>query len=90
ESDGEQSPPVQKWRNVVRRTDYIGSWIFSPPKAPGQQLHQDTIDMACLDPPSLCPGPSGTLAPIHYHSDWWQDPSIHIYADRLMKQLKNS
>ena len=90
ESDSEQFPSVQKWRNIVRRTDYIGSWIFSPPKAPGQQLHQDAIDMACLDPPSLCPGPSGTLAPIHYHSDWWQDPFIRSYADRLMKQLKNS
>jgi len=90
ESNGEQTPPVGKWRNVVRRTDYIGSWIFAPPKSPGQQLPQDTIDGACLDPPSLRPGPSGTLAPIHYHSDWWQDPFIRCYADRLMKQLKKS
>lgn len=90
EPDSEQTSPVGKWQNIVRHTDYIGSWIFSPPKAPSQQLHPDTIDMACLDPPSLRPGPSGTLAPIHYHSDWWQDPFIHTYADRLMKQLKKS
>ena len=90
EFDSEQTPPVGKWRNVVRRTDYIGSWIFAPPKAPSHQLHQDTIDGACLDPPSLRPGPGGTLAPIHYHSDWWQDPFIRCYADQLMKQLKKS
>jgi hypothetical protein len=89
DSDGEQATRTGKWRNVVRRTDYIGSWIFSPPKAPGPQMHQDTIDVGCLDPPSLHHGPSGTLAPIHYHSDWWQDPLPRIYADGLMKQLKS-
>jgi hypothetical protein len=88
-SDGEQATRRGRWRNIVRPTDYIGSWIFSPPKAPGQQLHQDAIDVACLDPPSLCPGPSGVLAPIHYHSDWWQDPLPRVYADLLMKQLKS-
>jgi hypothetical protein len=90
ESDDKQATHIGKWRNVVRHTDYIGSWIFSPPKAPGQQLHQDTIDVSCLDPPSLCPGPGGALAPIHYHSDWWQDPLTHIYAGRLIEQLKSS
>lgn len=90
ESDREQATRTGKWRNIVRHTDYIGSWIFSKPHSPGQQLHHDAIDVACLDPPSLCPGPGGALAPIHYHSDWWQDPLTHIYADRLIGQLKNS
>ena len=90
ESSGKQATRVGKWLNVVRHTDYIGSWIFSPPSAPGQQLHQDAIDVACLDPPSLCPGPGGALAPIHYHSDWWQDPLTHIHAGRLIEQLKSS
>jgi hypothetical protein len=89
-SDGEQATRIGKWVNVVRPTDYIGSWIFSPPKASSQQLHQDAIDVACLDPPSLCPGPGGALAPIHYHSDWWQDVLPRAYANRLIKQLKNS
>jgi hypothetical protein len=88
ESDGEQGPREGKWRNVVRPTDYIGSWIFSQPGKPGQQLLQDVIDVACLDPPSLRLGPGGTLAPIHYHSDWWQDPLTHFYARRLIEQLK--
>jgi hypothetical protein len=88
-SDGEQATRVGRWRNVVRPSDYIGSWIFSPPQASSQQRYQDAIDVVCLDPPSLCPGPSGGLAPIHYHSDWWQDPLIRVYADQLMKQLKS-
>jgi hypothetical protein len=90
ESNDEQATCTGKWRNIVRRTDYVGSWIFAQPKAPGQQMHQDSIDVACLDPPSLRPEPSGTLAPLHYHSDWWQDPFPGIYADGLMKQLKNN
>ncbi len=88
ESDGAQATRTGKWKNIVRRTDYIGSWIFSQPDAPGHQLDQDDIDVTCLDPPSLCPGPGGALAPIHYHSDWWQDPLTHIYARRLIEQLK--
>jgi hypothetical protein len=89
ESNGSPATRIGKWRNIVRHTDYIGSWILSPPNS-DQQLHQDVIDVACLDPPSLCPGPGGTLAPIHYHSDWWQDPLTHLYARRLIEQLKNS
>ena len=87
ESDGEQATRRGRWRNVVRHTDYIGSWIFSPPHAPDGNLHPDAIDVASLDPPSLCPGPSGDLAPIHYHSDWWQDPFPRIYASRLIERL---
>ena len=89
QEEGGQVGYVGKWRNIVRRTDYIGSWIFSPPKAPGQQLNPNTVDVACLDPPSLYPGPGGALAPIHYHSDWWQDPLTSIYAGRLIEQLKS-
>jgi hypothetical protein len=89
-SGGKQATRIGKWVNVVRPTDYIGSWIFSPPQAPGEQPHRDAIDVACLDPPSLCPGPGGDLAPIHYHSDWWQDPLPRIYADRLIKKIKGS
>jgi hypothetical protein len=88
ESDDEQAARRGRWRNVVRHTDYIGSWIFSPPHAPGRNLHPDPIDVASLDPPSLCPGPGGDLAPIHYHSDWWQDPFPRIYASRLIERLK--
>jgi hypothetical protein len=87
EPGSEHATRLGKWRNVVRRTDYIGSWIFSPPQAPHQQSHSAAIDVACLDPPSLHPGPGGDLAPIHYHSDWWQDPLLPVHAGQLVAQL---
>ena len=88
-SESKQATRIRKWRNIVRRTDYIGSWIFAQPKAPSQQQNQDVIDVACLDPPSLCLGPGRALAPIHYHSDWWQDPLTRINAGQLIQQLKH-
>jgi hypothetical protein len=74
---------ASRWRNLVRRTDYIGGWIFQPPM-PGKIPSDATaIDVVSLDPPSLRPGPGGTLSPTHYHSDWWQDPLTIAYARAL-------
>jgi len=87
-TDGQQATRTRRWSNIVRRTDYIGSWIFSRPTGSAQQLSQNTIDVLCLDPPSLRTGPGGALAPIHYHSDWWQDPLTRIYASKLIAKLK--
>jgi hypothetical protein len=40
ESNDPEVTCIGKWPNIVRHTDYIGSWIFSQPNAPGRQMHQ--------------------------------------------------
>ncbi len=71
-------PPVTKWKNLVRRTDYVGSWIFGNP-APGipdpVQI-QPTIDQPCWDPVSLSADVDPTPPPVHYHSGFWPDPRV--------------
>ncbi len=75
-SDG--GPPVRRWKNLVRRTDYIGSWIFSNP-APGDpdpaQI-QPGVDQPCWDPVSISADLNPTPAAIHYHSGFWPDPRV--------------
>jgi hypothetical protein len=71
-------PPVRRWKNLVRRTDYIGSWIFSDPE-PGEpdpaQIHAG-VDQPCWDPVSLSADVDPTPPPIHYHSGFWPDPRV--------------
>lgn len=64
-----------RWKNLVRRSDYIGSWIFGEP-APsltGRDLHAD-VDEPCWDPAVLVADATPMKPPIHRHLAWWQDP----------------
>ncbi len=70
--------PVCRWKNLVRRTDYIGSWIFADP-VPGvpdpTQIHAG-VDQPCWDPVSVSADLDPTPPPIHYHSGFWPDPRV--------------
>ena len=69
---------ARRWKNLVRRTDYIGSWIFADP-APGDpdpgQI-QPGVDQPCWDPVTLSADLDPTPPPIHYHSGFWPDPRV--------------
>ncbi len=64
-----------RWRNAVRRSDYIGSWIFSPPQPERTREYlEEHLDQLCWDPVVLAPDTEPTPPPIHRHSGWWPDP----------------
>jgi hypothetical protein len=70
--------PRIRWKNLVRRTDYIGSWIFRNP-VPGDpdpvQIQPD-VDQPCWDPVSISADVDPTPPPVHYHSGFWPDPRV--------------
>lgn len=76
-------PPRPRWRNVVRRSDYIGGWVFALPQPHRRSADPRQVDVLSLDPPSLEPQYGTTLAPIHYHSAFWQDPVVLRHAEDL-------
>jgi len=88
----------QYWRNVVRRSDYIGSWIFDPPAAlrteeylqNRQQYLARHFDQLCWDPVLLARDKEPTPPPVHRHSGWWPDPRAGEVACYLVDLLRDT
>jgi hypothetical protein len=76
-----------RWRNLVRRSDYIGGWVLHP--IPLGRRSSGPIDHEILDPPVLWPDSDPTPPPAHLHSDWFPDPQTRPYADELMAMLRH-
>jgi hypothetical protein len=74
------TPGAVRWRNLVRRSDYIGGWAVAPPRTPSEP---DAVDGEILDPPALWPDDNPTPPPIHRHSDLFPDPQTRPYARTL-------
>jgi hypothetical protein len=68
-------PKPGRWKNLRRRSDYIGSWVFEEPlpRLSDADVYRN-IDQPCWDPVILVPDANPTPPPIHRHSQWWQDP----------------
>jgi hypothetical protein len=79
------------WRNAVRRTDYIGSWIFSrPAQVRTQERIKEPFDQLCRDPVVLAPDTEPTPPPVHRHSGWWPDPCASEIASCLVDLLRSA
>jgi hypothetical protein len=70
-----------RWKNLVRHSDYIGSWIFTDP---GCGTKPGEVDQLCLDPVTLTAERDPTPPPIHRHSDWWPDARVAETARLLL------
>jgi hypothetical protein len=64
-----------RWKNLCRRSDYYGSWVFAEPEP---RLSDDDlavhVDQPCWDPVVLVPDTDQTPPPVHRHAAWWPDP----------------
>jgi len=89
--DAEQgSSARRRWKNLVRRSDYIGSWVFHEPSpAPGSDpaQMQSQVDQPCWDPVAVAADLDPTPPPIHFHSGFWQDPRVTQLGEHLGEGL---
>jgi hypothetical protein len=86
--------PGYRWRNVARRSDYIGGWIFDDPLealiSPGYDPERwlaERIDQPCWDPVVLVSDADPTPPPVHQHFAWWQDPRSGQVGEFLVDRL---
>jgi hypothetical protein len=76
---------VVRWRNLVRRSDYIGGYAFDPVTRPADHA---LVDRYIYDPPTLWDDRNPSPPASHLHSDWFPDPQTRPYAVELAKQLE--
>jgi hypothetical protein len=77
--------PPGRWKNLRRRSDYIGSWIFEEPEQRLDDAYlQGHIDQPCQDPVVLVQDANPTPPPTHRHSQWWQDPRVTEIGTHLV------
>jgi hypothetical protein len=77
---------VVRWRNLVRRSDYIGGWALMVP-SPGQRI-DGAVDAEIRDPPVLWVDTDPTPPPTHTHLVWFADPQTRPAAAYLAGLLR--
>jgi hypothetical protein len=79
---------VRRWTNVVRRSDYIGSWVGRhEPSATTAVAGLKDVDKWIDDPVALVPDGHHPRPVIHRHSAWWPDPQVCRHATDLVDLL---
>ena len=83
-----EGQPPGRWKNLRRKSDYIGSWIFTEPRPRLSEADlRDNVDQPCWDPVILVQDANPTPPPTHRHSQWWQDPRTGVLGAYLVNLL---
>ena len=83
-------PKPGRWKNLRRRSDYIGSFIFAEPEPRlDEDYLRDHIDQPCLDPPVLVQDANPSPPPTHRHSQFWPDPRTTEVGKHLVELLRD-
>jgi hypothetical protein len=81
-------PKPGRWKNLRRRSDYIGSFIFAEPDPDLTETYlRDHVDQPCLDPPVLVQNKNPSPPPTHRHSQFWPDPRTTEIGEYLVGLL---
>jgi hypothetical protein len=81
-------PKPGRWKNLRRRSDYIGSFIFAEPEPRlDEDYLRDHIDQPCLDPPVLVQDANPSPPPTHRHSQFWPDPRTAAAGSYLVTKV---
>ena len=85
---GQESKPG-RWKNLRRRSDYIGSFVFAEPEPRFDRAYlNDHVDQPCLDPPVLVQDANPSPPPTHRHSQFWPDPRTTEVGKYLVELLR--
>ena len=86
-----QEPIPGHWKNLRRRSDYIGSFVFTEPQPDLTDAYlQAHIDQPCQDPPVLVQDANPSPPPTHRHSQFWPDPRTTEVGKHLVELLRGA
>jgi hypothetical protein len=87
--DADRTDWKGRWKNLCRRSDPIGSWVFREPEPCTDHAYlAANVDQPCWDPVVLVPDFYPAPPPTHAHKEFWQDPRTSELGAYLVDQLK--
>jgi hypothetical protein len=76
------------WKNLCRRSDYIGSWVLRDPEPRSDRAYlAGHVDQPCWDPVALVPDANPALPPTRGHAGFWSDPRTSELGAYLVNLL---